>query len=248
MEYQFNNKPHTASNIVYLLLSFPLGVLYFVLLVTGLATGIGTVIVWVGIPILIATLGLIWGFAALERSLAAHLLHIDMPAPQKKYTAHGKMMEWLGMKVRDSLTWKSLTYLFIKFPLGIFSFVLALTLVTLCAGLILAPLGYLISTYVLQETGTHLAYSYTSIEWLNAINIQITGDFEVIQFAKTFIGTIFGIALWIPVRALLNGLARLSGTLAHAMLTSSSSYEQPKEERYEMPQAEMQYYQMNNNS
>jgi hypothetical protein len=241
MEYQFNNKPHTASNIVYLLLSFPLGILYFVLLVTGLATGVSTVIVWVGIPILIATLGLIWGFAALERSLAAHLLHIDMPAPQKKYTEHGKMMEWLGMKVRDSLTWKSLTYLFIKFPLGIFSFVLALTLVALCASLILAPLGYLIATYVLQETGTHLAYSYTSIEWLNAINIQITGDFEVIQFAKTFIITIIGIALWIPVRALLNGLARLSGMLAHAMLTSSRCYEQPKEERYEMPLAEMQY-------
>lgn len=241
MEYQFNNKPHTASNIVYLLLSFPLGVLYFVLLVTGLATGIGTVIVWLGIPILVATFGLVWGFAALERSLAAHLLHIDMPAPQKKYTEHGKMMEWFGMKMRDSLTWKSLAYLFVKFPLGIFSFVLALTLVTLCAALILAPLGYLIATYVLQETGTHLAHTISSIWWLNQINIQITGDFEVIQFAKTFIATVIGIALWIPVHALLNGLARLSGMLAHAMLTSSSSYERPKEERYEMPLAEMRY-------
>ncbi|GHO92956.1 hypothetical protein KSF_030040 [Reticulibacter mediterranei] len=241
MEYQFNNKPHTASNIAYLLLSFPLGVLYFVLLITGLATGIGTVIVWVGIPILVATFGLIWGFAALERSLAAHLLHIDMPAPQKKYAEHGKIMEWLGMKVRDSLTWKSLAYLFIKFPLGIFSFVLALTLITLCAGLILAPLGYLISTYVLQEMGVHLAHTTTPIWWLNQINIQITGDFEFAEFAKSFIGPVFGIALWIPVRALLNGLARLSGMLAHAMLTSSSNNEQPKEERYEMPIAEMQY-------
>jgi hypothetical protein len=241
MEYQFNKKPHTASNIIYLLLSFPLGVFYFVLLITGLAAGIGTVIVWVGIPILVATIGIIWGMASLERSLATHLLHIDMPAPQKKYTEHGKMMEWFGMKVRDSLTWKSLLYLLIKFPLGIFSFVLALTLVTLCASLILAPLGYLISTYVLQETGTHLAHTYSSIWWINQINIQITGDFEVLEFAKTFIVSVIGIVLWIPVRALLNGLARLSGMFAHTMLTSASSYERPKDESYEMPLPEMLY-------
>jgi hypothetical protein len=243
MDYQFNNKPHTASNIAYLLLSFPLGVLYFVLLITGLATGISTVIVWLGIPILVATFGLIWGFASLERRLAARLLHIDMPAPQKMYTEHGKMMEWFGMKVRDSLTWKSLAYLFVKFPLGIFSFILAVTLVTLCAGLVVAPLGYLVATYILQTLNIHLAPSSTLFWVPNIVQVQITGDFEIVEFAKSFIGIVVGVALWLPVRALLNGLARLSGLFARAMLTSASSHEHLKEERYEMPLAETQYYQ-----
>ena len=74
-------KASTAKNIAYLLLSFPLGVFYFVVLITGLSVGIGTVVVWLGIPILFATIAAIWGMAAMERSLAVRLLHIDMPAP-----------------------------------------------------------------------------------------------------------------------------------------------------------------------
>ncbi|MGD2146148.1 MAG: sensor domain-containing protein, partial [Anaerolineae bacterium] len=38
-------------NLVYLLAAFPLGVLYFIFLVTGLATGLSLTIVWVGIPL-----------------------------------------------------------------------------------------------------------------------------------------------------------------------------------------------------
>src|SRR5947207_2704667 len=103
METQFN-KTHTASNIVYLLLSFPLGVFYFVLLITGLSVGVGTVIVWLGIPILFATIAGIWGMAAIERSLAAHLLHIDMPTPPQRYAESGKLTEKFALKVRDSQT------------------------------------------------------------------------------------------------------------------------------------------------
>jgi hypothetical protein len=229
------NKTHTASNIAYLLLTFPLGVFYFVVLITMLSVGIGTVVVWLGIPILFATIAAIWGMAALERILAAHLLHIDMPAPQERYAESGKLVERFGLKIRDGQTWKSLAYLLLKFPLGTILFCVTLTLLALCVGLILAPLGYLIATYVLQEAGVHVAHSSSSIAWLNTLNMQVTGDYESGEFIKSFAYTVVGIALWIPVRALLNGMARLSGAFAHLMLTSRRSYTMPKEEGYDMP-------------
>ena len=40
-------------NLVYLLLAMPLGILYFVILVTGYALGAGLIITLIGIPILV---------------------------------------------------------------------------------------------------------------------------------------------------------------------------------------------------
>ena len=44
--------PQSYVNILYLLLSFPLGIAYFVFLVTGISLGFGLLIIWVGVPIL----------------------------------------------------------------------------------------------------------------------------------------------------------------------------------------------------
>jgi len=38
-------------NLFYLLVAFPLGVFYFVFLVSGLSAGVSLAIIWVGIPI-----------------------------------------------------------------------------------------------------------------------------------------------------------------------------------------------------
>ena len=46
----------TAGNITFLLLSFPFGLFCFLLIVLGLAVGVGTLIIWIGLPILFATL------------------------------------------------------------------------------------------------------------------------------------------------------------------------------------------------
>ena len=56
-------------NLVYLALSFPLGVAYFTFLVTGLSAGTALIIFWVGIPILLLTLAGWWVMGMLERQL-----------------------------------------------------------------------------------------------------------------------------------------------------------------------------------
>ena len=47
-------REETYLNLIYLVLAFPLGTVYFVFLVTGISVGIGTAIIWIGIPILLA--------------------------------------------------------------------------------------------------------------------------------------------------------------------------------------------------
>jgi Flp pilus assembly protein TadB len=66
----------TYRNLLYLLLALPLGILYFVLLATGLALGIGLVITLLGIPLLIAVVVGSHRLASFERGLANKRLGI----------------------------------------------------------------------------------------------------------------------------------------------------------------------------
>ena len=66
-------------NIFYLFLSFPLGIAYFVFLVTGISVGFGLIVIWVGVPILALVLAGSWVLSQLERVLAVHLLKEDIP-------------------------------------------------------------------------------------------------------------------------------------------------------------------------
>lgn len=55
----------------YLFVTFPVALASFVLLVTGISLALGLVVVWVGVPIGAATLGLAVGFEKLERARLA---------------------------------------------------------------------------------------------------------------------------------------------------------------------------------
>ncbi len=129
-------------NIVYLLLSFPLGVFYFVFLVTGLSLGIGLSVVGIGLIVLLLMLAAIRGLAAWERMLGDWLLGVEIPQPDPRPEATRHPLIALKKYVTDSYTWKSLFYLLVKFPMGIISFVLAMFLLGLTATLLLAPVLY----------------------------------------------------------------------------------------------------------
>ena len=68
--FHFLIEKQTYLNLVYLLLAFPLGIAYFVFLVTGFSLGFGLIVTFLGIPILLGMLAATWGIAAFERQLA----------------------------------------------------------------------------------------------------------------------------------------------------------------------------------
>jgi len=210
-------KSTTAGNIVFLFLSFPLGLLYFLLVVIGLAVGASTLILWIGLPILFATLVLIRGMAGLERRMAATLLHVSFPAQRYHHDAPQQgFLRRFGNILRDPLTWTSTIYMLLKLPLGIISFVLALVLPIAAISVTLLPLAYLVNLFVnsillmngIQSTGIIIPYF-----------IEVRGQFDLVMFARSFIGVPIGLILWFVTRYLLNGLAILSGEMARALLS-----------------------------
>ena len=74
--------PQAYCNLLYVLAAFPLGVLYFVFLTTGLCLGVSLLIVWLGVPVLLAVGVSWWMLARFERSTAIHVLKEEIPEPR----------------------------------------------------------------------------------------------------------------------------------------------------------------------
>lgn len=138
-------------NILYLLLSFPLGLGYFVFLVTGIALGIGTLIIWIGVPILILTMNAWWQLATFERHITMRWLSVTI-APMA-YSSSMPLTRWQRVQTQlaNSMTWKTLAYLLAKFLLGIFSFVMTITLLVLTFGITIVTgvIGLLTAPFIL---------------------------------------------------------------------------------------------------
>src|SRR5258708_7092808 len=195
------------TNILYLLVSFPLGLAYFVFLVSGIAVGIGTLVIWVGALILIVMMNTWPQVAAFERHMAIQWLHVDIPP--LSYPSSIQMSRWqrVQIQLRNSMTWKTLVYLLLKFPLGLFSFVItvallplsvAVTIVTLIIGLLTAPFYTLI--LVLQGASDAR---------------QRLQHYLLLAFA--------GFGLSFATLYLLNGLAFIAGQFARLMLGMSDT-------------------------
>ncbi|QLG49977.1 sensor domain-containing protein [Natrinema halophilum] len=155
-------RKQTYANIVYLLLSFPLGIGYFTVLVTGAAIPIGLsfalvdmattdpfvlliawipltlVLVCIGGPLALLVLFATVELAALERVLADRLLSVSVPtsAPPRSIRDRARRL------VFDRGTWKGVGYLFSKFVLGTASFVMLTLGGTFTYALVAAPLHY----------------------------------------------------------------------------------------------------------
>jgi hypothetical protein len=121
------------------LLGLPLGVAYFTRLVTGLAVGLGLAITLIGIPILTLVLASVRPLLAAERALSNSLLGTEIPDAALAPSGEG----WIGrLKAywTDSATWRGLAYLLARFPVGVFTFSVALTAYASAGYLIAAPI------------------------------------------------------------------------------------------------------------
>lgn len=183
--------------LAYLLLSFPLGTTWFVVLVTGISTGLGLAITLIGIPILIGMLWLIRWMAQAERACIRTLLDVDA-------TAHYRVPERPGIgaqivtRLGDPQTWKDLVYLIAQFPIGIIWFVVAVVLVTASLGLLLAPTYY----------------------WADSSGIEVgLFDADTLPEALALV-PVGALCCWITWH-LVNLLGRLHGAWARLLLSST---------------------------
>jgi signal transduction histidine kinase len=202
----------TYLRVAYLLLAFPLGTLYFVVIITGLSTGAGLAIVIIGFPVLIATL-LAWLlFGRIERELAIHLLGAQvrpMSVPDSvQRTVRQRLVKTLG----DPVTWKTLVYVLIEFPFGVFSFTLAVVLITVSLALILYPLWYVVGGVLYHQ---HLPGQLDGTMWPG---VTIDGNFDPNVFVAFLLVSAVGVGLGLASLAILNGTAWLWARFAELML------------------------------
>jgi hypothetical protein len=212
----------TRDNIVFLLLSFPLGLISFLIVVIGLSVGLSTIVIWIGLPILFATLFIIRAMAEAERRMVSSLLHTPMPyrIPEPSENRLGFLRRF-GRMLSDPYTWTSTIYMLLKLPLGILSFTLTVTLLVTSAALVFFPLGYLVS---LSVNVILLKNGIPSDGMMIPGFIEVHGSFDLIMFARSFLGIPIGIVLWLFTRTLLDALARASGELAYALLGPGVAY------------------------
>jgi hypothetical protein len=132
----------TYKNVLYLLISYPLGVVYFVVLITGFAVGFPLALLFVGIPILLATFAVAGLFMRVERGLLGGLLNIWVPAPERPAEPRKGLIKKLTAHLDRTETWKGLAFLFLRFPMGIVSLIIVMALVPASLALLTVPLTY----------------------------------------------------------------------------------------------------------
>jgi hypothetical protein len=131
------------TQLTHHLLGLPLGIAYFVWIVTGLSLGAGLAITLLGIPILTLVLANIRPLLMGERALANALLGTNLAPVAIAPRGDG----WLGrLKAywTDGTTWRGIVYLLVRFPVGTLTFSVAVATYSAAlwglAAPILAPL------------------------------------------------------------------------------------------------------------
>jgi len=188
----------TYRNLLYLGLSFPLGLAYYVALTVGLSLGIGLSVVLVGFPILFATLLGVRIIASFERKLANALLGTDLSRLSDVPTGDG-LVETATGYLRAASTWRGLGFVLVKFWLGIVSFVILVSLLGTALELILTPVAP------------------------GLLGVQV-GGFEIASAVETplemAVGVFVGVVMVFVSLHVLNGLASVTKQVAVALLGS----------------------------
>ncbi|MGM0771878.1 MAG: sensor domain-containing protein, partial [Halobacteriota archaeon] len=136
--------------------------------------------------------------ASFERQIAIWLLGINIPPMEPRQISNQKMTEKLKGYILNPVTWKGLLFLFIKFPLGIFTLVISFVLLIFTVVLISVPFIY--------NTG-YVKFGFFEVETLGVALVFMLG----------------GLLLGFTSLNIMNALAKLSGALAYNLLGSTGS-------------------------
>jgi signal transduction histidine kinase len=108
----------------YLLGGLPLCIVAFVIAVVGFAAGVGTIVVWLGLPILAGTLRASRGLAGVERRGAEWATGRALP-PHHYRETRGRGIGRLFSMLADPQSWRDLLHAVVAFPVRLAMFVIA---------------------------------------------------------------------------------------------------------------------------
>ena len=190
-------EPRAWGALLYLLFTLATGIIYFTWTVTGISLSLGLLILIIGIPIAGIFILSTRGLALLEGRMVEALLGIRMPH-RPLFSSKDKGL-WAKFKslLTDKYTWFSMVYMLLQLPLGIFYFMLFITLVSLSLGLVATPILELVFNVPVFTSNNSLYY-------LNGWVMPIV--------------VIAGVLLFFLTLHLAKAIGTLHGKLAKAML------------------------------
>jgi hypothetical protein len=151
--------PRTWGSLLFMLIAFVTGIIYFTWTATGLSISVAFSIFIFGLPLALLFLLSVKGLALLEGRLVEALLGLRMPR-RPLFTQQGlKWLERLKVLVTDKNTWLSLLYLMLQMPVGVLYFILMTTLFFFSIGVIIVPIVQWIfgfPTYQIDSVGYYL--------------------------------------------------------------------------------------------
>ncbi|ATG55227.1 histidine kinase [Brachybacterium ginsengisoli] len=142
--------------LAYSFLALLLGTVGFSLVIGLLSAGASTVVVWIGLPILVAAVLVAHGFAKAERGVQSALLGTDLPSPAPVRPPEGAGgIRRMLTPLTDPQNWLDSLWVLVNFVLVLVTFPLALAWTVGAIGTIGGPLSTLILEQVLPGDGRH---------------------------------------------------------------------------------------------
>ncbi|AXK72446.1 hypothetical protein DWG18_09285 [Lysobacter sp. TY2-98] len=195
-------EPRTYAALFYMLLSLATGIFYFTWVVTGLSMSAGLAVLIIGIPFVILFFGSVRVLSLVEGRLVEVMLGERMPRRPTYVAKDGTLLERVRELFVDPRTWGSMLYMLLMLPLGIIYFTVAVTLLSIAAGFIAAPVLAL----------------FAWAGWAPFDEFTISGvNYWALPFV--FVG---GIVLLFATLHLARGVGKLHGQIAKTMLVKSS--------------------------
>ena len=175
----------TYLNIVYILFAFPLSIVYFSLVVTGVSLSIGLIVIIIGFFVFLATLLMLRGFRWLDAELTRIFLGRTIAIEKETGKQDGGFSGLIKRVFGSTLTWKLFVYyLFIKFPLDMVIWSVSISFIAITFDLLIfAPLF-----------NDYWWYNDEVTRWL----IDFFGD----VYALPFLGIIWGMISLHVIRGL----------------------------------------------
>ena len=131
--------PAVYKALVYMILSLGTGIAYFTIVVTGVSTAGGMLVLIIGIPLFVAVLGLVRALALLEGRIVELLLGTRMPRRLRSDPPDAGILQRMWFWVKDGRTWASMAYMVLMLPLGTIYFSIAVAGLATGLALITAP-------------------------------------------------------------------------------------------------------------
>ncbi|GGO80414.1 sensor histidine kinase [Nonomuraea cavernae] len=154
----------------YTLVGFPTAVIAFVLLVAGFAAGVGTVVVWIGVPILVGTLMVARGFADAERAWLADVLERPPVRPRYKPAPAGAgRFRRLVNPLTSGQSWLDLLHGLLNFPISIVSFVVTVVFWALPLAGLTYPIYGIVTSRIPGNTELPQLLGFGAGYWTNVL-------------------------------------------------------------------------------